>query len=986
MHPLLNLLWGTAEGRRFLLVKRAGNPKAFGQHFTSNEDAANFALQIDKQGGEIWMAVGLFNQDAETRSQETLYLIRALFLDVDCGEGKAYPTHTDAEIAIDEFARKIGLPQPLLVNSGRGLHCYWILQSPIPHALFTRLALALRAACIKHGVAADHGVTIDSARVLRLPGTHNRKYDGEPLPVDYYSDVNQAPVVTLDSVATALQPYDNPQFVNLIGTTGDEFKVAYDPIPRSAYKVADNCAQINIVRQLRGNVPEPLWYAALGLLAHCEEGRVVCHDWSSGHPSYSASETDNRINRATNYSATTCQKFASVNPDGCNGCPHAGKITSPIILGRKLDGLTEDHILRDEQVLLQPISFEPTTKEGDANVSNSPTENPQLNTKERNVFEAPTNETDNSQPSGAALFVGVEQTTADTGIPSAQDVIAGVQRGFPYLLAKQGVFLIEKNAETGEQDYVRIIHVPLKVERVVKGRVSTEVHLSWTTPTGKAETAVVTGQQLADKRKGAEFFANVALFNLPSVDRVLKYIQAAAQRLAETREPDVMHDTFGWRGDKTFLLGERVIDGNGTSKGYLSLNVPRRMAEGLHIAGGATEWSNLTAQLNRSEWWVHRLVILATLGTPCLKLMGDAATGAIVSLAGNSGTGKTAVTSFALGAWGSPSAMTVAPTSTLNNIMETLRVLNNVPMCINEALGVIPHWQLSDLFYAAANGEAKGRLTRNAALKDAGGWQTVLFLTSNTHVSSLPDSVLNEATRRRVFEVTIDDYNALSPMLAGEMYRVVQAHHGHVGQAFVQMLAARPDYYASRMNQLFDVYAQTIEAKNRFGIWLICAAQVAGEALCSVGGHLQFAWEDVIERALAHLRASGSTLDLFALRIGDTIAEFVNDNTGQFTAHTAKSDFWDEERIRGEVAGRYICDDHGRAIGLAIHRKKLIDYLLKRNLDQSHLDAWVASTPGVEKNKGVRLTKRAAAPIRCVLIPIDERAIITAPTFEVQAQ
>lgn len=97
----------------------------------------------------------------------------------NCGELWALFVDTDFEnIPADEaraLIEKFPLPPNIVVNSGGGLHCYWLLREPTDlqteattaKDLLRRLARALRA---------DLN-SAEPARVLRTPGTLNRKYD-----------------------------------------------------------------------------------------------------------------------------------------------------------------------------------------------------------------------------------------------------------------------------------------------------------------------------------------------------------------------------------------------------------------------------------------------------------------------------------------------------------------------------------------------------------------------------------------------------------------------------------------------------------------------------------------------------------------------------------------------------------------------------------------------------------------------------------------
>lgn len=123
-----------------------------------------------------------------------------LWADVDYGTdghkaGGLPPTQADAERVIAES----GMPAPTtLVHSGGGLYPLWRLREPVPVSeaaeLSRRTQRALQRAAAGHGWEYGTGVG-DLARVLRLPGSTNRKTDtprpcrviggsGEPIEAD----------------------------------------------------------------------------------------------------------------------------------------------------------------------------------------------------------------------------------------------------------------------------------------------------------------------------------------------------------------------------------------------------------------------------------------------------------------------------------------------------------------------------------------------------------------------------------------------------------------------------------------------------------------------------------------------------------------------------------------------------------------------------------------------------------------------------------
>lgn len=90
----------------------------------------------------------------------------------DSPKKSTYPS----QLEILEALYALPEPPPIIVNSGAGIHCYWPYDEPrndIEHVVDVNKR-------IRDRVRGDNAV--DAARILRLPGTFNRKH-GKPLPV-----------------------------------------------------------------------------------------------------------------------------------------------------------------------------------------------------------------------------------------------------------------------------------------------------------------------------------------------------------------------------------------------------------------------------------------------------------------------------------------------------------------------------------------------------------------------------------------------------------------------------------------------------------------------------------------------------------------------------------------------------------------------------------------------------------------------------------
>lgn len=133
------------------------------------------------RGCDAYHACASFKTD-ESRAADNAKSMKALFLDLDCGvdkarDGKGYATTKGAVAALRAFCTDLGLPRPMLINSGGGIHAYWPFTIAVPISAWKPVAERLKTLCKARGLLADAAVTADAARVLRPVGSVNFKYD-----------------------------------------------------------------------------------------------------------------------------------------------------------------------------------------------------------------------------------------------------------------------------------------------------------------------------------------------------------------------------------------------------------------------------------------------------------------------------------------------------------------------------------------------------------------------------------------------------------------------------------------------------------------------------------------------------------------------------------------------------------------------------------------------------------------------------------------
>lgn len=296
------------------------------------ETMAAAMLRLSDRGDNVYYAVSSF-RDPSSRRQKNVLLTKALYLDIDCGPNKPFADRKAGLIGLRDFVVANSLPKPTIVSSGNGLHIYWILDEAIPpedwQPLADRLKSILPRDPTSGQVMFDPAVPADSARVLRVPGTINPKGGGR------VKVLISAPDVTVGEMRLALgNPV--PRIVQpLKSSVLDAMAVKSEFPPANPETVERKCAQVSWAVGNQGDVPEPFWYALLGIAAFCDKPEDTARLWSKDHPGYDEAKALSKLTqwRAKATGPTTCKKFEELRPEGCKKCPLKDRITSPAGLG-----------------------------------------------------------------------------------------------------------------------------------------------------------------------------------------------------------------------------------------------------------------------------------------------------------------------------------------------------------------------------------------------------------------------------------------------------------------------------------------------------------------------------------------------------------------------------------------------------------------------------------------------------------------------------
>lgn len=350
-----------AEGW-FAVLGIKGKDDVKQQLVATREEVDRIAEKFVAEQRNVYFGVAKFETN-KNRLKTNVKTLRSLWVDIDCGEEKAEinPKTGRPEGYIDQltglkelrrFCELIGLPKPILVNSGRGIHAYWPLTADVTREEWEPVAGRLRDLCVLHNFHVD-GKVFEAARILRIPGTYNFK-DTPPTQVEVFSFADPVDFETIRDILGVHPAEEAPETKKreltalaqaFVDNTVSSFKKI---MVRSAN--GTGCQQLLSAYEDRTTLSEPRWFDALSIAKFCKDQESAIHKLSKDHPDYDYDDTAFKIKHILG--PHTCAEFEKSNPGGCDGCPHYGKIKSPIVLGKEVVEATEEDntVVEEEEV------------------------------------------------------------------------------------------------------------------------------------------------------------------------------------------------------------------------------------------------------------------------------------------------------------------------------------------------------------------------------------------------------------------------------------------------------------------------------------------------------------------------------------------------------------------------------------------------------------------------------------------------------------
>ena len=775
-----------SEGRYAVLGL---GPYADQTQWDTREEVATQAAHLVKHGFDVYFGCAKFGP-LNDRTKNNVSHVRALWMDIDCGPLKGVPddkgiikgylTQELGLAAFRNFCATVGLPRPILVDSGYGIHAYWLLEETITRKEWEPLADRLRELCVEQGLIVDPSV-FEAARVLRIPGTFNFK-QAEPKEVTVINeDTPRMAYAYIKELLGAAEPKpEQPDFLPRAMSPMMEAMMGNKVKRFSAIMMRGEggCAQLTHCFQNQESIDEPLWRSALSIAAFCVDKDSAAHKLSNKHPNYNPNEVDEKIaNLVAKGGPHHCNTFAKLNPQGCAGCKHSGKITSPIMLGIELE---EAEVVEGEYVV--------PAEEEDAPAHHIP--------------EYPF-------PFTRGVNGGIWR--------KAQD-----EEDEPVLVYEHDLYVVKRmrDSELGEVALFRL-HLPMDgVKEFVIPLVS-----------------------IAVKEKLREALAHQGVAaHTKQLDLLMVFIITFMKSLQYTKKAEIMRTQFGWvDNDSKFIIGDREITKDGVFYSPPS-HTTKSVAEKMTPTGTLEKWKEVFNMYAKPGLEPHAFAALTSFGSPLLKFTGMS--GAIINVIHkSSGSGKSTALYMCNSIWGHPKELASMWKDTANVKMHRLGVMNNLPNTIDEITNTSP-MEFSDLAYSISQGRGKNRMkaSTNEERINNTSWQGITLASANASFYEKLGAAKNspDGESMRLLEYRIEPNSVINVAEGKHMFdHQLFENYGHAGEIYAKYLVDNLEDVKDLIRQIQARIDKEVQFTARERFWsAVAACNIAGGLISkSLGLH-----------------------------------------------------------------------------------------------------------------------------------------------------
>ena len=855
-----------------------------------------FCLSSQKATGKI-----INGKATAYRNARNVHRLKSLWMDIDVKPEKGYATVTDAVNALTAFVSAAALPPPsALVLSGSGVHVYWISDTPLTVEEWRPYAEGLEALAKQHGLKRDPGLTTDSVRVLRVPGTFNYKTAPPtgvrlaalcPTDVSFRDTLTHIRLVPSAVTASVTKPvgllYDPAKFplraIDLTAVTSLAAGIhVNDDTPLDYAEVVKNCGHFRQQATTHGaGTEQGLWMLDMLACTFMQDDRKLAHFFSRGYKTYTPEETDAMFDRKKTERAErglgwpSCEAFENAGCKECATCPFRGKIRSPLNLAARA-------------APIHPVAVAPPPP-------------PDLC--------LPDGYTVDTETGCIGMIVHKMLPGGGTSDEFAQLFRCKITN--PY-------------AETGSL------------------RFTVSVDLDNTKPVAVKEGDIATEQSLLKTlwHQSVKVYMEHKQFVGAFMSAWLEKLDQEKKRLATI--------PFGWvmenGGYAGFAYNGKVYrkDGvdhpAGTPDAQLQLTyTPQGKPEPWHQA--------LKVITDRHHPALEALVAMA-FGAPLLTFAGQYA-GVLVGSSNGSGAHKSTALRTGLAVWGNPKFSKDVPNASDNFLEGKLATLKNLPLVWDELSDPKKLERVVRLVGGITEGVAGGKMYQDRSNRPTGDWQSLITIGANTSVwdAAIKLTKATDAQLRRLFEMKVAKVpGSLRISDVSTLIQSLDHNFGWAGVRYAEFLGRHSDEVERDTKEILNKLEDELKVLDEERFWcavvatLVAGAEFANRvcgATFNVGELYVFLKETFLElraNIAKHAVVGGSSVNVGALLT-------------QFFKAFPDNHLWIDKKPRGRgKQAIHVIHQNDVLHPKAVHIQWVRDDRLLR-LSQSKFEEFIDTTP-----------------------------------------
>lgn len=734
--------------------------KWFGVH--EIDKAVEYAMERS-QTCDVYFGVGLHKTPQKSGRGEAkdVYCLTVVFVDFDIAKPGVHASsklpRTEEELL--EFIKSLPIPPSVIIRSGHGLHCYWFLDEPImietdadrqeAQSLLKGWEAYINYRAFPKGWEFDH--VCELARVLRVPGTLNRKNPANPRRVEVVMENKnehspshfreyQAPTTPSSTHSQGFLSESDRAFMDQGRARQDRFELP-DEIPEgkrnaTIFKYAASL-------RARGLKPEEIYPLLREANKRCQPP-------------------------ITDEEVRTISRSASQYPEGTSVQAEAAMSIERIQeLQKSREGILSEEMMEylvslretDEvkcQRLIADIRVEAKRYNQVRDFERMWKARLARETKEKFKREAAKEAEQRGVP------IAIDDLPIDGFVaPGDWEVTRNyirrvrIDKGTPIIdkACAHPVFITDKYRNMDE-DTVKVKVLALLDDQWREFIVPASVVSSRTSIVALSNTGIQVTTE--NSRLLVQF-----LSEFMEVNRGLLLAKNSVGRL-------------GWIGKEMFspYAADIAFDG----EVYY-----RDMFNAVKTCGSKGVWIQAAEEMRKDIF--GRAILAASFAAPLVWLLGT--TIFVVHLWGDTETGKTVGLYLSQSVWGNPKTLTKTFNSTSVGLERVAGFLHSLPLALDELQTIRDKSQIASLVYKLTEGKGKVRGTKEGGVEIEIVWGNVILTTGEEPITG--DSTEGGA-KNRVIEFEIK-----KPLFGGKARELVQAineNYGWGGMAYVEGLMA----------------------------------------------------------------------------------------------------------------------------------------------------------------------------------------------------